>query len=140
MIYKRSFKRSLINFPGDMGSWLISSVLLLLFSMTYPFSWNLEFLLDIITPLKQFRSPGRFAWGFYFIYTISLSVLIYILFKKIQKRNVIIAYIFLALPLVIQFSESYNYFVSTCRKMQKVIKNPFNSSYNIFTDLFQVQI
>ena len=137
LIYKRSFKRSLINFPGDMGSWLISSVLLLLFSMTYPFSWNLEFLLDIITPLKQFRSPGRFAWGFYYIYTISLSVLIYILFKKIQKRNVIIAYIFLALPLVIQFSESYNYFVGTAEKMQKGNKkNPFNSSYNIFTDLF----
>lgn len=137
LIYKRSFFKSFINLPGGLGTWLASSVLLLLFSMTFPFSWNMEYLLDIITPLKQFRSPGRFAWGFYFVYTISLSVIIYILFKKIQKRNIVVAYIFIAVPLILQITDTYGYFVTTAKRMQKHnAVNPFSPSANTFGDIF----
>lgn len=137
LAFKKSFLRSRINFPGDLSTWLISSILLLFFSMTYPFSWNLEFLLDIITPLKQFRSPGRFAWGFYYVYTISISVLIYLLYKKIKKRNPIVAYIFLFVPLVLQISDTYGYFVNTANKMQKNnAENPFAQDHPEFADIF----
>ena len=137
LFFKRSIVKSFINLPGNLGTWLISSVLLLLFSMTYPFSWNLEFLLDIITPLKQFRSPGRFAWGFYFVYTVSLSVIIYILYKKIQKRHTIAAYIFIAVPFILQVTDTYGYFVTTAKRMQKNnAVNPFSPSANIFEDIF----
>ena len=137
IIYKRSFFRSFINLPGDLGTWLMASVLLLFFSMTYPFRWNLEYLLDIVTPLKQFRSPGRFAWGFYFVYTISLTVLIYILFKKIKKRNTIAAYLFIMVPFVLQMSDTYGYFTTMGKRMQKNnAVNPFAPSKNVFGDIF----
>lgn len=43
------------------------SILLLLFSMGVPFVWHLEFLVDKISFLRQFRGLGRFAWPFYYI-------------------------------------------------------------------------
>lgn len=45
----------------------IASIFVLLFSMLYPFRWHLEFLLDKLSVIKQFRSIGRFAWVFYFV-------------------------------------------------------------------------
>lgn len=45
---------------------LLSAVCLLLFSMGIPFIWNLEWLTDKISFLKQFRGLGRFAWSFYY--------------------------------------------------------------------------
>jgi len=50
---------------------LISSILLLIFSMAYPFRLNLEWMLDYVAVLKQFRAVGRFAWVFFFAITIS---------------------------------------------------------------------
>ncbi len=45
---------------------LVSASCLLLFSMGIPFIWNLEWLTDKISFLKQFRGLGRFAWAFYY--------------------------------------------------------------------------
>lgn len=53
----------------------ISSVLLLFFSMGLPFKWGAEWLLDAIPLIKQFRSPGRFAWVFYYVTTITTVIL-----------------------------------------------------------------
>jgi hypothetical protein len=54
---------------------LFASLLLLLFSMAYPFKWHEEWL-DMFPFIKQFRSPGRFAWAFYFVVAISSVVLL----------------------------------------------------------------
>lgn len=45
------------------------SVLLLVFAMGIPFifSYRLNFILDFIPFIKQFRALGRFAWPFYFV-------------------------------------------------------------------------
>ncbi|MEN9348626.1 MAG: hypothetical protein RLZZ77_2137 [Bacteroidota bacterium] len=56
--------------PQWLGRSLIISTLILFFAFGWPFSWKLEVLLEKIPFIQQFRSPGRFAWFFYFIITI----------------------------------------------------------------------
>jgi hypothetical protein len=53
-----------------------SSVILLFFSMGYPFKLGGEGILDAIPFIKQFRSPGRFAWVFYFVATIGSTIIL----------------------------------------------------------------
>jgi hypothetical protein len=45
---------------------LLSAVCLFLFSMGIPFIWDLEWLTDKISFMKQFRGLGRFAWALYY--------------------------------------------------------------------------
>ncbi len=136
--YKHSIKRSFINLPGDLGTWFIAGICMLLFSMALPFSLGLEFLLDILSPLKQFRSPGRFAWGFYFTYTISIAAIIYMVFKKIKKRQGILAYLFICGIAGLQMYDSGHYFITTAKGIQKGnAENPFVSKNTYFTDMFQ---
>jgi len=66
---------------------LISSILLLLFSMAFPFRLKLEWLLDYFSFLKQFRAVGRFAWVFYFVITISSVYFIDRISKYFLSRN-----------------------------------------------------
>ncbi len=64
---------------------LTSSVLLLLFAMGIPFIWNMEFLVDWISFLRQFRGLGRFAWPFYYtgaVFTVIWFSRIYTSTKK----------------------------------------------------------
>lgn len=57
--------------------WLfVSAILLLIFAMGYPFKLGFTKVLDVIPLIQQFRSPGRFAWPFYFIVSISSCVFI----------------------------------------------------------------
>lgn len=65
-------------------SLIISSVILLFFSMGIPFIWNMEWLLDYLPALKQFRAPGRFAWVFFFVATIFSTI---VLSKHILTRQ-----------------------------------------------------
>ena len=53
-----------------------ASFVLLLFSMGYPFKLGGEGILDAIPFIKQFRSPGRFAWVFYFVATIGSTIIL----------------------------------------------------------------
>ncbi|MCH8903048.1 MAG: hypothetical protein IIA45_03940, partial [Bacteroidetes bacterium] len=67
-------RRVLPVVPGNMGIFIWSSILILLFSMGYPFKFHMESLLDYLGPLKQFRSLGRFAWIFYYVFTVFTAV------------------------------------------------------------------
>jgi len=66
---------------------LISSILLLIFSMAYPFRLNLEWLLDYVSVLKQFRAVGRFAWVFFFATAISSVYFIDRMSKYFFEKN-----------------------------------------------------
>ncbi|HMP88430.1 MAG TPA: hypothetical protein PKE63_14215, partial [Lacibacter sp.] len=48
----------------------LSSAGLLLFAMGIPFIWNMEWLADRLSVLRQFRGLGRFAWAFYSVCTV----------------------------------------------------------------------
>lgn len=67
LVRKRTFKLSSIK---ALNSLLITALLLLLYAMALPFRWGLEGLLDVFPFIKQFRSPGRFAWLFYYVFSL----------------------------------------------------------------------
>lgn len=66
---------------------LKAAVLTLLFSLGIPFIWGMEFLLEILPPLKQFRSLGRFAWIFYYVFTVFTAYTIYLWFRTFTIKN-----------------------------------------------------
>jgi hypothetical protein len=74
--------------PGHLRFALWASILVWLFSMALPFRWNMEFLLDIFTPLRQFRSLGRFAWVFYYVFTMYSAVYLYLIFRRLKQKGV----------------------------------------------------
>lgn len=89
---------------------LISSILLLVFSMAYPFRLKLEWLLDYVAVLKQFRAVGRFAWVFFFAITISSVYFIDRLSKYYFSQNKkIIAVLLLFLLPALFFAEALPY-------------------------------
>ena len=73
--------------PDDLAVTVWASVLLLLFAMAIPLSWGLEFLLDIFPPIKQFRSLGRFAWVFYYVFTMYSAVYLYLIYRRLRQRQ-----------------------------------------------------
>lgn len=54
----------------------LSALILLLFSMGYPFKLGMQWILDYVSLIQQFRVPGRFAWVFYFIVAIASCIII----------------------------------------------------------------
>ncbi len=84
--------KSIINYiPKNFIYFILSGIILLLFSMAYPFKLNLEFILEYISKLRQFRSLGRFAWAFYFIITISsVFFLSKLLWKSPLKKTILL--------------------------------------------------
>ncbi|MFT7588952.1 MAG: hypothetical protein ACI959_001166 [Limisphaerales bacterium] len=73
--------------PGDLGIWVPASLLVLAFSMAIPFRWRMEGLLDLLPPIKQFRSPGRMVWVFYYVWTVLSVVLIYQFYRHFKKKG-----------------------------------------------------
>ncbi|MFN8414790.1 MAG: hypothetical protein U0U66_00510 [Cytophagaceae bacterium] len=91
VLYKKLFsiiktknwkKLKLPFYDRHMAISFYASILVLLFAMAYPFRLEMEFILDWIPPLRQFRSLGRFAWVFYYIYMTALCYYIYLVVKK----------------------------------------------------------
>jgi hypothetical protein len=62
---------------SDMRIVIRASVLMLFFSMCLPFEWGLQFVPEIITPLKQFRALGRFSWIFFYVINIAAATYFY---------------------------------------------------------------
>ena len=67
----------------------LSSVVVLLFSMAIPFKWGLEFIADQISFLRQFRSPGRFAWAFYYVAAVFAIKYLYQFFIWLKNKGLI---------------------------------------------------
>ncbi len=135
ILYKRNIRRSLIMLPEGLSIYVWTGIAMLLFSMSLPFSLGLQSLLDILTPLKQFRSPGRFAWGFYYVYMVTIAVLSWMIFKKIKKRQRILSYVFIFIFCGILTADSLTYFFQTSRDLQKAnAENPFDGKTTYFSD------
>jgi hypothetical protein len=104
----------------------ISAVLLLLFSMGYPFKWNMESLLEYVSFVKQFRAPGRFAWVFFFVGTISSTVIISKFFFPQLPKNVrtiigcLLIFFFLVEAVPFHNYYSKRWFVKNCFKYELV--------------------
>jgi len=86
----------------QMEVYFYAAILILLFSMCIPFKYGFGFLLDIIPPVKQFRALGRFAFIFYYVFTIYAAWFIYRLYRFLKQKK-------LPLPatLILIFALSY---------------------------------
>ena len=82
---------------------LISSIILLLFAFGVPFK-QIHNLIDYFPIFKQFRATGRFAWVFYFVFTLFFF---YSIDKYFIKKT--IKYIILIIVLITYISEGYCY-------------------------------
>ncbi|TAE47536.1 MAG: hypothetical protein EAZ89_17660 [Bacteroidetes bacterium] len=66
---------------------LWAAALMMFFSIGIPFIWHMEFLLDFLTPLRQFRSLGRFAWVFYYVAGMYSAVYLYLIYRRLRQRG-----------------------------------------------------
>lgn len=86
--WRKKWKRiTRFALPGELRTALWASVLLLLFSMAIPLKWELTFFLDLVPPLKQFRSLGRFAWVFYTVFTMYAAVYLFLIYKRLKQKS-----------------------------------------------------
>lgn len=94
--------------PRDLSLYLWTGVWVLLFSMAIPFIWSMEFLLDWLTPLKQFRSPGRFAWVFFYIFTIFSSIYFYLIYRTWRYKANVVSISLLSATLILWSGDAYH--------------------------------
>jgi hypothetical protein len=81
-------KKISVAFPEkEFNPYLLAAFLILLFSMGFPFNWGLGFLIDIVPKLKQFNAPGRFAWIFYYVFTVYTAIYIYRFYEKLKSEG-----------------------------------------------------
>ena len=79
---------------------------------------------DLIGPLKQFRVLGRFAWIFYFVFTVATISTFYQLYKK-QGKNMILGLVFIV-GVSFYFVEAYPHLSITAETVS-THKNEFLS-------------
>jgi hypothetical protein len=88
--------------PEPLRIGIYAGVLALLFACGIPFVWGLEELLQLIKPLKQFRSIGRFAWIFYYVYTVYVVFYFYQLSRYLRHRRALaFTWGFVLIPLLV---------------------------------------
>ncbi len=132
-IFKKQLRKIFLPLPGNLSALLKASLLVLLFSMAIPFSWGLQSLLDVIPFIKQFRSPGRLAWVFYYVYTVYCAIIIYLFYQLLRRKNRVAAILVVATALFLQLRETYEYvnrralFAKNDKK-----ENPFQPENNFY--------
>lgn len=66
---------------------VLTSYLILMFSFCFPLKYDwLRWMADVVSPIKQFRVLGRFAWVFYYVITIASIVGFYKVFRHRNAR------------------------------------------------------
>ncbi|MGB1241118.1 MAG: hypothetical protein ACPG49_01265, partial [Chitinophagales bacterium] len=74
--------------PTNLSTAIWASVVVLLYSMCIPFEQGFAFILDYVPQIKQFRALGRFAWIFYYIFTVYTAFYLYLIFKRMSIKGV----------------------------------------------------
>lgn len=77
LLFTREIKNYNLLLPA-----FIASIIVYLFSTGMLYRMGLSILLEIIPPLKQFRSLGRFVWVFYYCFLFFMIVQLAYLFKN----------------------------------------------------------
>ncbi len=70
----------------ELKSFMIAGILILLFSMGYPFRLGLQGLAEVFPVLKEFRALGRFAWVWFYIINISSVYFFYHLVNSFKGK------------------------------------------------------
>jgi hypothetical protein len=87
-----------------------AAYLVLLFSMCLPFQLNMRFLVDWLPFLKQFRSLGRFAWVFYYVFTTFALYITFLAYRYLRMKKLsLTAYSLVILYFSIYIAEAIPY-------------------------------
>ncbi|MFN0201005.1 MAG: hypothetical protein ACKVTZ_05765 [Bacteroidia bacterium] len=85
LLFQKKFRRLLKPvLPTSLQTSVYSALLLLWFAMGYPFEW-FDDVEKWAGPFTQFRSSGRFAWVFYYVYMTLLAHFLYALFRHLGR-------------------------------------------------------
>ncbi|WP_206780448.1 hypothetical protein [Hymenobacter amundsenii] len=111
--------------PRPLRIGVYAGLLTLLFACGVPFIFGLEGLLDWIKPLKQFRSIGRFAWIFYYFFTVYAVFYFYQLARYLQLRRAgRFARTMLALVVIVWAWEARTNFDTWVHRIKETNQNP----------------
>ncbi len=106
----RRFRTSLRRTRTAQHSLLMLGLLSALFAMAIPFTLGLEFLIEYIGPLKQFRSLGRFAWISFYAFNFVVAWKLYAFYRFNRKKHKgVLASLFIVVPLLLMLWESWPY-------------------------------
>lgn len=119
--------------PSSLSTAFWTGFILFVFSTSFPFNLNQNLLTNFLGPFKQFRSLGRFAWIFYYTFSIYIAYYLYLIYKQMCIKNLHkIANILIVFFLLLWAYDSYikTYLLSTAiaNKDQSLFfgdKNPF---------------
>ncbi|NQY66746.1 MAG: hypothetical protein HRT72_03360, partial [Flavobacteriales bacterium] len=104
---------------------LIASFIVLMFSMAYPFRWGMRELIDYLGFIKQFRSPGRFAWVFFLVVNVlAITIIDKIINEAISNKKKTLGYFLLVLTFFIYGKEGYSF--------HKIASKQITKSENVF--------
>jgi hypothetical protein len=141
-IFQKQIKIEPIKLTTVQKIFIFSGVLCLLFSMGIPFVWDMEFLLDYIGLMKQFRALGRFSWPFYFCISIATLISIDFFLKNLlieKKKYFVLTSI--CLLLLISALEMFSYGTKFQERCDDGLKNYKGFMYEIDSiKLFNKQV
>ena len=107
---KNSGEPNIFNKTGFKPIWLFIAFASLLVSMGVPFVWHMEWIVNYLSFLRQFRTLGRFSWIFYYIITIYGVVIIYKYYNQcLTKGKIIPAYCILIFAMTFWSFEAGGY-------------------------------
>jgi hypothetical protein len=82
-------KKEMLNpVVRNLNHLIISAVIVWVYASGFLFLFGFEVILDIIPQLKQFRSLGRLAWVFYYIYTIGVAFYLYQVYSAAKEKKI----------------------------------------------------
>lgn len=94
-------KEDFLYQQSEINTFLLGATLVLLFSMCFPFKFGFGFLLDVLPPVKQFRALGRFAWIFYYVFTVYAAIIFWKFFQLLKSKGLtVVAILFLSFVLI----------------------------------------
>ncbi len=137
-LWKRDFKRVfLFTRSKQINGLLWGSLILLVLAFALPFLY-FEFILDLVPPFKQFRSLGRFAWVFFYVFTVYSAYYLFLVYRSMSiKGNRAIGLSLVLTVLFLWGVESYiNFYNISGRLVKTATKNTLfkesNKDYSQF--------
>ncbi len=101
----KTFTLNLIELPS-FTLYIYTGVFALIFAAVFPFYMPpLDYFIQFLKPILQFRSPGRFAWIFYYVFTVFM--LLYFYRKTIFSVKPLVKYLYV-LPAALLIIEGFS--------------------------------
>ena len=115
---------------------LLASVALLVVAFC-PFKLGLEWFVELVKPLRQFRSLGRLAWIFFYVFSIFYGVQMIYLFRDLTtKKKKGLLYVLACSFLLISMFEGYSHLKHTSAQINKYkTANIFNRNQDTFNSI-----